>query len=238
MIAQTVFQRYELKYLLTLSQYEALLAEMEPHMTEDVYGHSSIRNLYLDTPDFRLIRRSLEKPVYKEKLRLRSYGKAGMDQDIFVEVKKKYCAEVFKRRLALPQTRALACLRREAPWPQTQIGAELSYAVSFYHDLAPAVFLSYERDAFRAADGSAFRVTFDTAICYRREALTLEAEPWGTALLPQDQVLMELKAGGGVPMWMVRALSRMRLYQTTFSKYGAAYQHICSQSQGGFLRYA
>ena len=97
-----VFERYEYKYLMSESQQQAVLEAMEAHMQEDVYGHSSIRNLYLDTPHFRLIRRSLEKPVYKEKIRVRSYGRAGLADEVFVELKKKYRSVVYKRRLAMP----------------------------------------------------------------------------------------------------------------------------------------
>ena len=114
---QMIFQRYESKYLMTLSQQQTVLAAMEPYMEPDVYSHSSIRNLYLDTPDFRLIRRSLERPVYKEKLRIRSYGRAENTDMVFVELKKKYRSVVYKRRISLPQDQALACFSKTRPWP-------------------------------------------------------------------------------------------------------------------------
>lgn len=148
MKSQMVFQRYELKYRMNRRQQEAILAAMEPYMVADEYGHSSIRNLYLDTPDFRLIRRSLEKPVYKEKLWVRSYGRAGEEDPVFVELKKKYRSVVYKRRIALPQNQAMSCLLGDCPWPDTQIGRELGYAAAYYPLLRPAVFLSYERDAY------------------------------------------------------------------------------------------
>lgn len=104
---QMVFQRYEIKYQMSRRQQQAILAAMAPYVVPDEYSHSSIRNLYLDTPDFRLIRRSLERPVYKEKLRVRSYGRAGLEAPVFVELKKKYCSVVYKRRLTMPQREAL-----------------------------------------------------------------------------------------------------------------------------------
>ena len=171
---QMIFQRHELKYLMDARQLQAVLAAMAPHMVPDAYPHSSIRNLYLDTPDFRLIRRSLEKPVYKEKLRIRSYGRAGADEAVFVELKKKYRSVVYKRRITMPQDRALGCVAGRESWPENQIGAELSYAAGFYKNLRPAVFLSYERESFRGVEDGDFRVTFDTQIRCRREELTLE----------------------------------------------------------------
>lgn len=235
---QMVFQRFELKYLLTEAQQQAVLAAMAPHMEPDEYPHSSIRSLYLDTPDYLLIRRSLEKPVYKEKLRLRSYGRAAGQDEVFAELKKKYRSVVYKRRIALPQDQALACLAGRAPWPDSQIGGELAYAAAFYGHPAPRVFLSYERDSFASRDGGDFRVTFDRAICFRQERLTLDSDPGGMPLLAAGLVLMEVKSAGGLPLWMVQTLSALGVRRTSFSKYGAAYRHILGAGEERGLIYA
>ncbi len=238
MKAQMIFQRYELKYLLNLRQLQAVQKAIEPYMMPDQYSHSSIRNLYLDTPDFRLIRRSLERPVYKEKLRIRSYGRAGEQAPVFVELKKKYRSVVYKRRLLLEQDAARACFDGTRPWPDSQIGAELNYAANFYQSLRPAVFLSYERDAFHGITDPDFRVTFDTDILYRQQQLTLDSDPWGTPILPSDMVLMELKVSGGFPIWMAHVLSRQGIFKTSFSKYGTAYRDILLTGQRGETNYA
>lgn len=235
---QMVFKRYEYKYLMTRRQRDIFFAAMEPYMALDEYGHSSIRNIYFDTPDFRLIRRSMEKPVYKEKLRVRSYDRAGGGDKVFVELKKKYKSVVYKRRLALPQTEAVACLKGTRVMPDTQIGNEIAYTLDFYHNLGPAVFLSYEREAFFAKNGGDFRVTFDENIQYRQEELTLDSEAWGIQILRPNQVLMELKTSGGIPLWMVRALSEQKIFQTSYSKYGAAYQNILLDELKGVRKYA
>lgn len=228
---ETVFQRYEFKYLLTRDQQSRLLSAAGDRLCPDPYSHSSIRNLYLDTPDFRLIRRSLEKPVYKEKLRLRSYGRADDRRPVFMELKKKYRSIVYKRRLILPYGQAADCLAGTASWPETQIGRELGYAMGFYPELAPRVFLSCERDSWFAPE-SGLRITFDDAIRFRTADLTLDSDPWGADLLRPDQVLMELKAPGAIPLWMVHMLTEMRLYKTAFSKYGTAYQMMLEDAEG------
>lgn len=233
-----IFQRYEFKYLMDTRQLQAILAAMAPHMVPDEYSHSSIRNLYLDTPDFRLIRRSLEKPVYKEKLRIRSYGRAGMDAEVFVELKKKYRSVVYKRRISMAQNQALGCVAGTELWPDSQIGAELAYAADFYKTLRPAVFLSYERDSYRGVEDENFRVTFDREIRYRQEELTLDSDTWGIPILAPGQVLMELKVAGGLPLWMVHVLSAQRLFKTSFSKYGTAYENILLRGQRGVQKYA
>ena len=234
---ETVFQRYEFKYLMTRSQQAQLLSAAGARLRPDAYSHSSIRNLYLDTPDFRLIRRSLEKPVYKEKLRLRSYGRAEGGVPVFMELKKKYRSIVYKRRITLPHDRALDCLAGNCLWPETQIGREIGYSMRFYPDLEPRVFLSYERDSWLAPE-SGLRITFDDAIRFRREDLTLDSDPWGTALLGPDRMLMELKAPGAIPLWMVHLLTELGLYKTSFSKYGTAYQILLEQEWKGVKRYA
>ncbi len=146
MAVQTVFQRYEMKYLLTQAQREAVLRALEPHMALDPYGRTVIRNLYLDTESYRLIRRSIEKPVYKEKMRIRCYGPAHPDSPVFVELKKKYKKVVYKRRLSLPEKEAMDwVLGRRACPAGTQISEEVDYFLRYYAPLRPVAFLSYAR---------------------------------------------------------------------------------------------
>lgn len=234
---QAVFQRTELKFLLTTEQKKKILEEMEPYMALDQYGRTTIRNIYFDTDDYRLIRRSIEKPVYKEKLRIRSYQKATPNSTVFVEVKKKYKSVVYKRRLPLTEEAAMDWVTGKMQCREdTQISREIDYFLGFYKTLHPVVFLSYEREAYYCKDGGDFRVTFDDRIFCRQEELSLEADIWGTPLLPEGKVLMELKCAGGIPLWMIKVLSRERIYKTSFSKYGTAYQTIIfPKIQGGLL---
>ena len=224
MAVQTVFKRYELKYLLTMAQKETVLKAMQPYMTLDKYGKTTIRNLYYDTDTYLLIRRSIEKPAYKEKLRIRSYSRIDADSTAFVELKKKYKSVVYKRRISLPYTDATAWLSRvKHPDKHTQIANEIDYFMELYGTLHPTVFLSYEREAYYANDGSDFRVTFDDNILCRQEDLSLESEVYGTPILPEGKVLMEIKCSGGIPLWMTQVLSHEKIYKTSFSKYGTAY---------------
>lgn len=225
MAFQTVFKRYEMKYMLTLQQKEKVLAAMEPYMKLDKYGRTTIRNIYYDTDTYLLIRRSIEKPAYKEKLRIRSYSQAEPDSTVFVELKKKYKHVVYKRRISLPEEEAMEWIARENHCHKcTQISAEVDYFLDYYETLHPAVFLSYEREAFYSNDGSDFRVTFDDTILCRQEDLSLESEVYGTPLLPEGMVLMEIKCSGGIPLWMTHVLSEEHIYKTSFSKYGTAYK--------------
>lgn len=227
MAFQTVFKRYELKYLLNRTQKEHILSAMSPHMALDRYGRTTIRNIYFDTENYRLIRRSLEKPLYKEKLRVRSYCRATPESTVFVELKKKYDHVVYKRRLALSEWEATAWISGSMPCPtRTQISAEIDYALAYYGTLRPTVFLSYEREAYYALDGSDFRVTFDENILCRQSALSLTDEVFGDPLLQEGQTLMEIKCSGGIPLWMTHVLSANRIYKTSFSKYGTAYQNM------------
>lgn len=236
---QAVFQRYEMKYLLTRRQKEAVLRAMEPTMALDAYGRTVIRNLYFDTDTYRLVRHSIEKPAYKEKLRVRSYRRLRPEEDAFVELKKKYRAVVYKRRLALPYGQAMDSLCGGKPLPvRSQIAGEIAYFCEYYQNLRPTVFLSYEREAYAQRDGGDFRVTFDENIRSRREELSLDSEPWGEPLLGPDQVLMEIKTGGGIPLWMAHCLAREQLFRTSFSKYGTAYLKTILGTGKGDLRYA
>ena len=219
MAVQTVFKRYELKYLLTMAQKETVLKAMQPYMTLDKYGKTTIRNLYYDTDTYLLIRRSIEKPAYKEKLRIRSYSRADGDSKAFVELKKKYKSVVYKRRISLPYAEATAWLSREKhPDKRTQIANEIDYFMELYGTLHPTVFLSYEREAYYCNDGSDFRVTFDDNILCRQDDLSLASDVYGTPILPEGKVLMEIKCSGGIPLWMTHVLSKEKIYKTSFSK--------------------
>ena len=224
MAFQTVFKRYELKYMLTLTQKEKILEAISTYMQLDKYGRTTIRNIYFDTDSYRLIRRSIEKPAYKEKIRIRSYSQATADSTVFVELKKKYEKVVYKRRLPLCESDAMAWICRENPCPvNTQISREIDYFIDFYGKLNPTVFLSYEREAYYDKGGGDFRVTFDDNILCRQEDLSLESEVYGTPILPEGKVLMEIKCSGGIPLWMTHVLSEEKIYKTSFSKYGTAY---------------
>ncbi len=224
MAFQTVFKRYELKYIITNEQRDIILLDSAPFIRADEYGNTTIRNVYFDTDDYRVIRHSIEKPVYKEKLRIRSYDRANTDSTVFVEVKKKYNGVVYKRRAALSERDALLWIsEHKKPADSTQITEEIDYFINFYPGLHPAAFLSYEREAYYGINDNGFRLTFDKNVLFRDDRLSLEEEPDGLPLLPENRVLMEIKCAGAVPLWMVSILSREKIYKTSFSKYGTAY---------------
>ena len=231
---QSCFRRCEKKYLLTHAQYQAMRLGMAPYMEPDAYPRYSISNIYYDTEHYDLIRTSLKKPVYKEKLRVRSYGKAAADSPVFVELKKKFESVVYKRRLALPHREAMDALENGLPLPADgQIGREIAAFRAFYGPtLKPAMYLSYEREAYYPTDGADFRLTLDENILWRTDHLDLAASPWGSPVIGPDQVLMELKTPGSIPLWMVRFLSENRIYQTSFSKYGAAFLQWQEEAAG------
>ena len=142
-----------------------------------------------------------------------------------MELKKKYDSVVYKRRFPLTEEDALHWVSGETRCDtQTQIADEIDYFLDYYETLHPVVFLSYEREAFYAKDGGDFRVTFDDHILCRQEDISLEADVWGTPLLEEGMVLMEIKCSGGLPLWMSHALTQMHVYKTSFSKYGTAYE--------------
>ena len=235
MAYQAVFRRYEMKYLLTEDQYRSVLEAMVPYMSADKYGLTTIRNIYFDTNDFRLIRRSTEKPLYKEKLRLRSYGAPKPGDPVFVELKKKFDGVVYKRRVSMVTEDALDWICRGIkPGEDPQIVREIDYFKSFYGALSPTVFLGYDRVAYYAADGSDFRVTFDRNIRFRQENIRLDGSSEGQALLPEGMVLMEVKSIGGMPLWMTGTLTKLGVFKTSFSKYGTAYEKYIFPNQEVF----
>lgn len=218
------FERSEKKYLLTTAQYTALRDVLDAHMTADTYKQYTVCNLYFDTEHNDLIRRSIEKPRYKEKLRLRSYGVVTDDDKVFLEIKKKYKGVVYKRRIVLPYGEVKAYLYDGIPPSETgQIFREIDYFIKFYQ-AAPKLYLSYDRVALcGVGEEKGLRVTFDRNIQSRTYDLDLSVPPSGEQLLAPDQWLMEIKAPGAVPLWLSDALTQLAIYPNSFSKYGKVY---------------
>lgn len=224
METQMIFERYELKYMLTPAQKEELLRISSPYMKEDTYGQTTIRNLYYDTSNYRLIRRSLEKPEYKEKLRMRSYRTAQNMEPVFLELKKKYGDKVYKRRTQIVQQEALDRIREKQTLGSSQVEKEIDYFVSFYEDLQPRTCIFYDRTAYEPVGGGPFRFTLDENIRYRTDRFSLAEEPSGERILRPDTCLLEVKTADAVPVWLSRFFTENGIYRTSFSKYGAAFE--------------
>ena len=235
-----VFERYERKYLLDPSAKDAVIRAMEGRMKIDMYGRSTIRNIYFDTSGYELIRRSLQGPEYKEKLRIRSYRQVGAREDVFVELKKKYKGIVYKRRIEVPAFQAMDWLIAGGEKPENcmdpeqpnfrQIRDEIDYFLRRYEGsgLSPKVFLSYEREAYAPVKGRQedIRVTFDTNILARDHDLQLSSAVYGDPVLEKDLTVMEVKVpkDGAIPMWLARAFSENGIVRSSFSKYGKYYK--------------
>ena len=220
---QGTFKRYEKKYLVTQQQYNALAKVFAARMVPDRFAESTISNIYYDTPDFRLIRRSLDRPAYKEKLRLRTYRTPGADTEAFVEIKKKYDHIVYKRRVAMTYSEAQAYLDGGAAPEQSQISREIDWFLHFYKGIQPAMCICYDRLAPFDKYQPELRVTFDSGIRWRMDDLDLSSGSAGEQLLPHDTCLMEIKIPGVCPLWLSRALSETEAFPTSFSKYGACF---------------
>ncbi len=222
-MVQKVFNRVEKKYLLNEEQFQAVMGELKAYMEMDEYGLHTIRNIYFDTVNNELIRTSIEKPCYKEKFRVRCYGKPEEDSQIFLEIKKKYKGIVNKRRITMTRTAARAyLLENEKPKQMGQIEREIDYFLAHY-DLKPALYLAYDRIALFGKKDQEFRVTFDQNIRSRREHLVLDDDTNTVPLLEEGYHLMEVKITDAMPLWFVDILSRYEIRNVSFSKYGTIY---------------
>lgn len=222
---KSTFQRYEKKYLLDENKYYKFLNKIEDKMRIDDYGKVTICNIYFDTEDSRLIRYSLDKPVYKEKLRMRSYDVPNSKSTVFVELKKKYDGIVYKRRENMLIVEAENYLYRgEYPSFESQVLHEIDWFINHYKTIQPSMYISYERIAMYGIEDSEIRITFDENILWRDTELDLEKGSWGNPIINKNQYLMEVKIAGGMPFWLCDALNSLEIYPRSFSKYGIAYQ--------------
>ena len=244
---QSTFARKEKKYLLSPGQFDSLMGEIGGRLEEEPFGRSKVSSLYYDTPAFELIGRSMEKPLYKEKLRIRSYGEYDPDAAVFVELKKKFKGIVYKRRVRMAE-RAAYLFMGGRPYEQAcrayplhprvedegascisiqveqQIAHEIEACICRYPGLTPSMMVVVDRLPLHTVDGNDVRITFDIDPRYRCEGLAFSQRLAGDPIFPDGEVVMEVKCQAAYPLWLVRALDRVGAYCRSCSKYGTAYQ--------------
>ena len=220
---QLSFQRYEKKYLMTAEKYERLWQSLREHLRPDEYFSSTVCSVYYDTADYELIRRSIQKPIYKEKLRLRSYGVPKDDRLVFVELKKKFKGIVYKRRIELEEQAAERWLNGGPAPDDSQISREIDWVLHRY-ELSPKIMICCDREAWVDIENPNLRFTFDKNIRYREDELKLSLGCHGRLLLDEGSVLMEIKMPGSSPLWLAELLSEAEVFPAGFSKYGRCYE--------------
>jgi len=224
---QLTFKRYEYKYLVTRTQAEAVTASMLEYMTPDQYDTYWIQNLYYDTPNWDVITKSMEKPLYKEKLRLRCYGMPDEASNIFLELKKKYAGEVNKRRVALQLSSLSQPMREVLADEESQIARELAFYLHT-NPVEARMFISFLRTAYSGIEDDGLRVTFDSGIRYRHDNLDFFHPEDGHVVLDEDYQVLEIKTPFGIPLWLSRLLSHNLIYKTSYSKYGTCFSDSMS----------
>lgn len=221
-MTQKIFRRVEKKYLISEKDYQKILKLTNKYLKKDKYYCSTICNVYFDNNNDDLIINSIEKPLYKEKVRLRSYGVPTLNSKVFFEIKKKYNGTVYKRRETLKLKDVYTYLKT-GKYKETQIMKEIDYCFKNYQ-LKPAIYLAYDRFAYRAIDDENFRVTFDYNIRSRKTKIQLDQGDKGKRLLRKNQYIMEVKCLEAMPLWFCEILSNLKIYPTSFSKYGKIYE--------------
>ena len=225
----TVMQRYEWKFILNAEQTAFFCERLKGHMEPDAYGLTTISSLYYDTPDRQLVRTSIEKPDFKEKIRLRAYGPVTNDSPVYLELKRKAFGVVYKRRVQATVPEAERFFSGELNLDEAgQIDREITYFRDYYKTLEPACMILYDRTAYYEPDGN-LRLTVDRNPRYRMDALTFDRAPLGIPLLKAGDTILEVKVQDTIPLWLVRILSEGNIRHGSISKYGEAYRRSLLQ---------
>ncbi len=219
------FKRVEMKYMLDSAKKDAFIEALGSNLVPDDYPESDIMNIYYDTTDYHLARRSLERPIYKEKLRLRTYGVPCNETPAFLEIKKKFKGIVYKRRITLPYEEAVSAMNNGTPLNREgQIVREIEALRAHYGSLSKKTVVSYHRTSYYLKDDPSFRITFDNDIRYRNSSTDLSSGIFGKKLLSDDMSIMEIKVSGAMPLSIAHTLSSLNITKGRFSKYGSAYE--------------
>lgn len=224
-----VFERIEKKYLISEKKFNIILERIGSNMAIDKYGIHTICNIYYDTDTYELIRNSIEKPNYKEKLRLRSYGIPRNNDNVFLEIKKKHDSTVFKRRISLTLKEAENYMKQGIrPHINSQILNEIDYFINFYNP-KEKIFIAYDRIAMYGKEDKNLRITFDMNIRSRLNDLSLGKGDYGNPLYNDNIYLMEIKTSTSFPLWLTKILSELEIYSISFSKYGSIYKQLLNE---------
>lgn len=227
------FMRYENKYVITDKKKDALLPVLLEYMDFDKYcvgdKDYSIYSLYLDTKNNDVVRRSVQKPYYKEKLRLRSYKLNPADDDtVFLEIKKKIGGIVNKRRVVLTYKQAVDFIRcKKIPQLdgiQQQIMSEICYYVKL-HPIEKSVLIHYDRTALFGKDDPSLRITFDRNLTSEENTNILRTDSCGKFIVSPETRIMEIKINGAMPLWLSELLTKNKIYSGSFSKFGRNFQN-------------
>lgn len=212
------FERSEKKYILNSQQSDYIIKSIKPYVRKDEFYKYKINSLYYDTDTHELIRRSIEKPEYKEKLRIRCYDAPG--EKVYIELKKKFNKVVYKRRTKVNYHDVLEDISK-CDFSDKQIGNEIKYASNYYGSLKPSIFISCERTSYKGCNDEGLRITFDDKLKYRMKELSLENNKDDKEITPK--IIMEIKVGNAYPLWLSKILDEAKAYPHGFSKVGTAY---------------
>lgn len=219
---ENIFRRYEEKYLLSEDDKNKLFAKINKYLKKDEYYKSTICSIYFDNDNNDLIINSLEKPIYKDKVRLRSYGIPNLEDNVYLEIKNKYKGIVNKRRIKIKLKDFNNYINNKEISDNSQIMKEINYLFEFYN-LKPNIFIGYDRLSFVGISDEYLRITIDSNLRSRKDNLNLNYGDKGEKYFKNDYYIMEIKTLGSIPLWLTRSLNELGIYPTSFSKYGSLY---------------
>jgi hypothetical protein len=224
------FNRFELKYLVSMQQAEAfkqsLLAYLVPDNHGDGQGSYGVSSLYYDGPDYRFYWEKIDGIRFRRKLRIRHYLNGQPltdDQPVYVEIKQRLNRVTQKRRMVLPYQDALRlCSERQWPKhiPADSATAEEVMSMVWQYDLRPASVVTYNRLALVGTDYDiGLRVTFDRDLRCRNRPLTLQDSRNDALMYPAGWCIIEIKANERVPYWLTEEVAKHQLNLIRVSKY-------------------
>ena len=219
------FMRKEKKYLVTREQVSFLQKQLTQQMVIDRCEEYLVQNIYFDTPGWDIIRESIEKPFYKEKLRLRFYDQYNPESKGFLELKKKYDGIVYKRRMAFTLGRLQSgSIREIVSADDSQISNEIGFFLQ-NNAVSEKIHVSYRRTAYNKTGNGDFRVTFDRDISFQiiNQRHNFSSD-YGRQILSPNQMIMEIKTSGAIPLWFSHTLSELKIFPVSFSKVGTCYR--------------
>lgn len=225
MTTETTAKRVEKKYIIQNDVLKDLLKDLEPYLVADKYKHSTITNLYFDTDDYEIIRRSIAATNFKEKFRIRSYSpEPVLDSQVFMEIKSKNDGVVYKERFQTTLFSAINFLNGVEDIEDKAFADNMEIFMGKYPTMKPKMYIYYDRLSMKAKDSNKVRLTVDSNLTYRDINLDDLTNKSGKALLDSNYSIVEIKLNQEMPEWLEEVLENHQIEKGSFSKYGTAYK--------------
>ncbi|MFX1445368.1 MAG: VTC domain-containing protein [Promethearchaeota archaeon] len=233
-LRQKYFNRFEIKYQISMIQKNILSRQIHPFMELDPYVNNNhnyeVRSVYFDSPFRKSFFEKINGVGIRVKLRIRYYPdfQNGNQEFVFLELKKKINENVSKSRILVPFLDAFEIIDNSTEKAKNFYNKatnedkiklkEMWYLFNRYN-LKPICVVCYNREPYMDKMENRFRLTFDTNVRVRYFDFDLHSGEGSKYVVPPNLCIMEIKFNNFIPNWIIKIFQKNNIIQEKTSKF-------------------